>query len=173
MVMLAGAQVMGVSENAAQSPTMEQTLQQQRAADLASDAREKGDASLGAIVFHAASTGCAGCHDPSSLRSPSHDLLASATMVGPDLAIWKRTVDDTHLVNSVLKPSEHIEPDYRSLQVLTADGQMISGVAKGRDADQLTLQVGARAEDVVNIAIDDIEFEKASSVSLMPAGQVN
>ena len=173
MVMLAGAQVMGVSENAAQSPTMEQTLQQQRAADLASDAREKGDASLGAIVFHAASTGCAGCHDPSSLRSPSRDLLASATMVGPDLAIWKRTVDDTHLVNSVLKPSEHIEPDYRSLQVLTADGQMISGVAKGRDADQLTLQVGARAEDVVNIAIDDIEFEKASSVSLMPAGQVN
>ncbi|MEM1070472.1 MAG: DUF6797 domain-containing protein, partial [Planctomycetota bacterium] len=97
---------------------------------------------------------------------------ASAAL-GPNLAQWQRTVDDVHLVESVLKPSDKIEANYRSLQLLTADGRSLAGMLVERDDDRLILQTGILPSDRVEVALDDIEAEKASSVSLMPAGQVN
>ena len=147
----------------AQTATMEEKLLEEPAVVLAADAREKGDPVKGAITFYSPGIGCIQCHDPNGTNA----------LIGPDLAIWKRTVDDEHLVLSVLKPSEHIEPDYLGLLVLMDDGQMVRGVEKSRDEDQLVLRIGAGPEDVVRVPMDEIELEKPSTVSLMPAGQVN
>jgi putative heme-binding domain-containing protein len=145
----------------AQAPALDQLLLAQPRGDLAADAREKGDAARGALLFYSPGLGCIKCHD------------GSATGLGPNLSAWDRPVDDAHLVESVLQPSAKIEPKYRSLIVLTSDGRTLLGVEKRRDEDSLTLQVGVQEADTMVIPLNDVEQERAADVSIMPAGQVN
>ncbi len=147
----------------AQGPSLEQQLLSEPVQDLAADAREKGDATRGAFLFHSPGLGCVKCHG----TSPSE------TSFGPDLASWKKTVDDNHLAESVLQPSKKIDPQYQSLMVVTSDGRTLAGVQRARDQKSLTIQTGVGKTDIVSISLDDIEFEKQTEVSVMPAGQVN
>ena len=147
----------------AQGTALETQLLGESMTDIAADAREKGDSSRGAFLFHSPGLGCAKCH------------VADATekSFGPDLSLWKRSVSDVHLVESVLRPSAKIEPQYQSLTILTGDGRTISGIALKRDQTELTIQSGVANSDVLRISLDDIDLEKTSEVSVMPAGQVN
>lgn len=146
----------------AQGQQMEKALMAEPLADIAADAREKGDPSRGAIVFHSPRTGCAKCHS-----------TTDTTGFGPNLSVWQRKVDDQHLVRSVLNPSAHIEPKYQNIRVLTADGHTLVGLELERTNDKLTLQTGPGSAATVTIATADIEAEKKGEVSVMPAGQVN
>ena len=141
---------------------MEQALLAEPLADIAADAREKGNPTRGAIIFHSPGTGCAKCHS-----------TIDESGFGPNLSIWKRKVDDEHLVRSVLKPSAHIEPEYQNLRILTGDGRTLIGLELERTNENLVLQTGPGEAATVNIAIDDIEAEKKGEVSVMPSGQVN
>ncbi len=49
----------------------------------------------------------------------------------------------------------------------------LPGVARARDQHQLTIQTGVGKTDIISISLDDIEIEKQTEVSVMPAGQVN
>lgn len=147
----------------AQTASLEQELLGERVADLAADAREKGDAARGAFLFHSPGLGCVKCHDPNQ----------SAASFGPNLSSWADKVDDNHLIESVLRPAAKIDPKYRTSILVTSDGKTLTGIQRERDQETVTLQTGAGAADVVTISLDDIEFEKQSDVSVMPAGQVN
>ena len=146
-----------------QRPTLEQQLLAESVSDLAADAREKGDAAKGAILFFSPGVGCAKCHDGDP----------RGRGFGPDLSAWKRKVDDDHLVESVLRPSTKIEQAYQSLMLLTSDGRSIVGIEKERTADAVVVQTGVGAADLVTLDVDEIEAEKRSEASVMPAGQVN
>ena len=146
----------------AQGPQLEQVLIAEPLSDIASDAREKGDPSRGAVIFHSPGTGCAKCHS-----------TAEETGFGPNLSIWKRKVDDNHLVESVLKPSAQIQPEFQNLRVLTTDGRTILGIEADRTVQTLKLQTGPGNAALVKIPLEDIEAEKKGEVSVMPAGQVN
>ena len=146
----------------AQGQVMEKALLAEPLADIAADAREKGNPTRGAIIFHSPGTGCAKCHS-----------TIDKTGFGPNLSVWKRKVDDEHLVRSVLKPSAHIEPEYQNIQVLTADGRTFVGIELKRTNENLVLQTGPSEAATVNIRIDDIEAQKKGEVSVMPSGQVN
>jgi putative heme-binding domain-containing protein len=67
---------------------------------------------------------------------------------------------------NVLRPSEQIEAKYRTQIVQTADGDVIIGVIT-KESDQFV-----ELSDVENkahrVMKEDIEFRKASEVSLMP-----
>ena len=115
----------------AQGQVMEKALLAEPLADIAADAREKGNPTRGAIIFHSPGTGCAKCHS-----------TIDKTGFGPNLSVWKRKVDDEHLVRSVLKPSAHIEPEYQNIQVLTADGRTFVGIELKRTNENLVLQTG-------------------------------
>lgn len=147
----------------AQPASLEQSLLAEPIADLAADAREKGDPSRGALLFHSPGVGCVKCHGEN----------ASQASFGPKLFDWKRQVDDNHLVESVLRPGAKIEPAYRTTVLVTGDGQTISGIVRARDQQHVKIQVGAGPADLVSVSLDDVEFEKRSDVSVMPAGQVN
>ena len=67
----------------AQGQVMEKTLLSEPLADIAADAREKGNPTRGAIIFHSPGTGCAKCHS-----------TIDKTGFGPNLSVWKRKVDD-------------------------------------------------------------------------------
>jgi putative heme-binding domain-containing protein len=145
----------------AQSSSLEQTLLAEPGGDLAADARELGDASRGALLFHLPGMGCVRCHDggPDSL--------------GPDLSSWSRRVDDLHLVESVLRPSARIEDRYRSRLIVTADGRTLAGIERARDSRSITLQTGVTRTELVSIELAEIELDQPSEVSIMPSGQVN
>ena len=73
----------------------------------------------------------------------------------------------------MLQPSKKIDPQYQSLMVVTSDGRTLAGVQRARDQQELTIQTGVGTTDIVSISLDDIEIEKQTEVSVMPAGQVN
>ncbi len=146
-----------------QTTPLEKQLLDEPVADLASDARELGDATRGAFLFHSPAMGCAKCHS----------LNPAAPSIGPNLALWKQAVDDAHLIESVLQPSRTIAPQYQSVTIVTDQGRAITGIERSRDADSVIVHTGAAATDVVTVSIEDIEVEKKSNVSIMPAGQVN
>ncbi|MGI9474387.1 MAG: DUF6797 domain-containing protein [Rubripirellula sp.] len=146
----------------AQGPELERSLLNEPVSDLAADAREKGDAKRGALLFHSPGIGCAKCH-----ANQLEDGF------GPNLSLWRRKVDDYHIVDSVLRPSAHIQPEYRNLRVLTSDGRTFIGIQSERTDRELILKTGPGPTQATRIAINDIEAEKLGEVSLMPSGQVN
>lgn len=146
----------------AQVVSLEQELLAERIEDLAADAREKGDAMHGAFLFHSYALGCAKCHDDS--QTPN---------LGPDLSNWQKTVDDRHLVESVLRPSTKIDDRYRSVVIVTFGGKSLSGIEQRRDDKTITLQTGIAKTEILTVAMEDVEFEKRSDISIMPQGQVN
>ena len=148
--------------NQAQCQQLERDLLSEPLADLAADAREKGDPARGAVIFHSPRIGCIKCHSNTDLSG-----------FGPNLTHWKRKVDDEHLIESVLKPSAKIQPEYQNILVLTSDGRTFVGLEVERTNSRLTLQTGPGEGTRVSIALDDIEAEKIGEVSIMPAGQVN
>ena len=72
--------------NQAQCQQLERDLLSEPLADLAADAREKGDPARGAVIFHSPRIGCIKCHSNTDLSG-----------FGPNLTHWKRKVDDEHL----------------------------------------------------------------------------
>lgn len=157
----------------AQTAALEQQLMDEEPDDLAADARELGDRSRGAFLFHSPGVGCAKCHVATKVVEAGAAETSRDNALGPDLASWKRSVDDRHLIESVLQPSAKIEPDYQSIQVITVDGRPIVGIEVSRNETALTLRTGVGVGDLISIDLEDIDVEKRSDVSLMPTGQVN
>ena len=97
-----------------------------------------------------------------------HRVQGSGRSVGPDMdGIGKRR-SRQELLESILDPSKLIEPKYRSYQVLTTSGQLVSGLLV-RDADA---EVILRSADGKNYRIrkDEIESQRMQTESLMPSG---
>ena len=143
---------------------LEQQLLTERSAILARDARLSGDAGRGAIVFHQPSMACARCH--------KHAGSVRESGLGPALTIWQERPDDEDLVDAVLDPSKKIRKGYESVQVVTSDGRIVSGLVEFDSADQLTLREGPSGRQIA-IRTAAIEERRLDMTSIMPAGLVN
>ena len=153
--------IKGMSADAKPAESMAQTLADANPDQLAADARKLGDAKAGAALFYNATLSCANCHDP-----------ANGPPLAPDLASKRDGVTDRFLVESVLNPSKDIRKEYAQLMVLTVDGVSLMGFKHSETDDTLVLREPASGKEI-EIAQDDIEFTKPSTVSAMPAGLVN
>lgn len=101
-----------------------------------------------------------------------HRVQGEGGSVGPDLSVIARSSDRAKLVNSVLQPSANIGPLYVTHEIKTKDGEIYSGLVSGsKSAGKLTVILA----DTRNIAIDatNVESDRTSDVSLMPAGLEN
>ena len=123
---------------------------------------QKRDLKRGAEMFAAAS--CSKCHRAGGRGG----------VVGPDLTSVSRRFSRLDLLTSILEPSKVIAEKYRSLQVATADGRTLVGqVVVHGDYRSPILRLATdplRPSQVVEIAKNDIEQQKASPVSWMPEG---
>ena len=99
---------------------------------------------------------CLACH---KLNDEGHD-------VGPRLGTIINKPDETILLD-LLDPSGRIEPEYRSYLVITQDGRTFTGILVSESPTSVTLRKEKGASE--SILRKDIEFIKASSVSLMPS----
>lgn len=125
---------------------------------LVSEALQWGDAVRGARVFASDQTACLSCH-----RVGSH-----GGTVGPKLSAMEKQRELPQLVESVFWPDREIEPEFVTWQVLTDEGQILSGYRVDEDERSVTLRDPASGQETV-IARDGIEDEIRGNTP-MPAG---
>jgi putative heme-binding domain-containing protein len=99
--------------------------------------------------------------------------------VGPDLLetrdkIARGEVTREGLVTTLVEPSAEIAEQYRTWIIQDIDGRVHTGVVAERTPEEIRLLANPldQREPIV-IAVDDIEEELQSEISLMPAGLLN
>lgn len=146
----------------AQAPTLQDVFESVDANRIATEARRRGNPQRGAIVFYASAAACVKCHGSGDGQSP----------LGPDLSRLGDGITDVHLVESLLHPSKSIRKGYETIQLLTVDGDVRSGMMVSEDDDRIVLRDAANLQANITVAKGDIEERSRSKVSMMPAGLV-
>jgi putative heme-binding domain-containing protein len=124
---------------------------------LAAEVAAKGDPARGEQVFRRSDLSCLKCHSVSR---------AGGT-VGPDLSAVGATSPAEYVVNSILLPDLAIKEQFVTRVIVTADGQVLTGIVVSRDDVRVTLKDAAGK--LITIPTADIE-EEAEGKSLMPKG---
>jgi putative heme-binding domain-containing protein len=144
-------------------PTLYQQFLKENAAALAKAAREKGDASRGAFVFHRPELLCTRCHTAGEEMGK----------LGPDLAKAGKEATDVYLVESVLLPSKFIKKGFESITITTTSGKVLSGLLAEDRADAVVLRDANQDGKLLTILKKDIDERHNNPLSLMPEGLVN
>ncbi|HVL14440.1 MAG TPA: DPP IV N-terminal domain-containing protein [Gemmata sp.] len=154
----------GVAADPAPAPTppgFARQLLEEPVADLAKAARERGDASRGAVLFFQPFLSCAKCHD-----------AETGTQFGPDLAKPDKGATAEYLIESVLAPSRVIKKGYEPITVRTTDDRTLTGLLVEEKDGTITLADPAGGKRVT-IAADEVASRKVGTQSLMPDGLLN
>lgn len=123
--------------------------------------RHAGDAANGKQLFSDKRTKCDVCHK----------VAGNGGDVGKDLSSISGKFGRPHLIESLLDPSRQIVEGYRTTNVLTEDGKVISGIVKKQSDTRLTI-VDATGK-LHAIRRDQIDQQDVSDVSIMPEGLTN
>jgi len=125
----------------------------------------QGDQKRGKQFFSTA--GCIHCHR----------FAAEGQLIGPDLTAAMRRYSRRDLLAAIVRPSEVIAENYRSVQILTNDGRVITGqMSRGGDFRSPILRIAtdpAHPSRVIEIQKSEITTRKNSRVSWMPDGLLN
>lgn len=162
LVPFAVALAVYLSANTSFAQGLEENLRRNTANQLADEAMRDGDATRGAIVFFQPSMACAKCHAVDESK---------AIGLGPTLTGSKEPLNNAAIVESILDPSKSIRKGFESAQVLTADGQTITGLLVERTEQRTVLREATGKLTTIETA--DIEQFAAQSTSIMPPGQLN
>ena len=130
---------------------------------LAKDAREKGEAARGAILFYQERLTCRKCHEFGKETEP----------LGPDLTKPEKEPTDVFLVESILQPSKEIRKGYEPIIVITDAGKAITGLKVKEDDKELVLRDPNKDGELVTIAKDEIDEQEQSTQSVMPTELIN
>ena len=124
--------------------------------------RPNGSVKNGAKVFR--DSGCIQCHRFGS----------RGTLLGPDLTSVGRRFGTKDLLRSIIRPSEVIADNYRSVQILMQDGRSFVGQPRrGGDYRSPTLELATdpkRPSVTIPIAKNEIAKQQDSEISWMPEG---
>lgn len=102
-----------------------------------------------------------------------HRMGDEGGRIGPDLTTVARRFDDRALLESVLEPSQVIDPKYRHTAYLLDSGQIVEGRPAGVSAKQLKIEIDPLSGETVNIDRAAVEASRPSELSPMPIGLVD
>ena len=74
------------------------------------------------------------------------------------------------MVASLLRPSEKIRPEYRTVRLRLASGAVLRGRVAERSGDSLTLLDINQPGKPLVVALDEVEQERQDDKSMMPEG---
>ena len=114
---------------------------------------QAGHADRGEKLFHSRS--CSQCHGQSQA-------------IGPDLSGVTNRFSREDLFTAIVLPSRDVSPRYQTEQVVTRDGMIRTGMILYEAVDGLVLRDANN--QTYRIEVDDIEFRRTQSQSLMPEG---
>ncbi len=159
---IASCLLLTLTAYSAEPPTLLGKLSQEPLAVLAKDARERGDAARGAILFFQPFFTCAKCHDGDT-----------GTQLGPDIAKTGKEGTAEYLIESVLLPSKVLKKGYETVVITTVDNRTITGLVVEEKTGSITLVDPASGGKRLVLPIAHIEQRSAGKQSLMPDGLVN
>ncbi|MDB4644700.1 c-type cytochrome [Rubripirellula sp.] len=114
-----------------------------------------------------ATAGCIHCHR----------FATDGQVLGPDLTAAMSRYSRRDLLAAVVKPSDVIAENYRSVQILTKDGRVVTGqITRGGDYRSPVLRIATdpnHPSHTVEIQKSDIASRKSSQISWMPEGLLN
>lgn len=147
----------------AQTETLGQILPRVDSVRIAAEARLRGDPLRGAIVFYTSPAACTKCHLTGEGTSP----------LGPDLARLGENVTDAHLVEALLRPSKSIREGFQTVQLLTNNGSVKSGMFVRENERYIVLRDLANLLSEITIEKAEVEARSNSKTSMMPEGLVS
>ena len=117
-----------------------------------------GDAARGRKLFfdEAGAAACAKCHR----------VADRGATVGPELTGVGGTRDTGFIVESILTPAKSIASGYETVLIVTRSGQMVTGIARGEDADAVVV-VDAQGR-TQRVRKNEIDKRVPQTTSLMP-----
>lgn len=129
--------------------------------DIAALIQIQGDAKRGASWF-ADSSGaqCRACHRHSGV----------GVALGPDLDAIGKRLNRVQLLTSLIRPSEQIDPQWRSQTVLLTTGLVVTGLVTSENDPGLIMKT--TDGKLLSLRDDEIESVRENSQSLMPEGQL-
>jgi len=142
--------------------SLQEELSRISSSALAHRARELGDPSRGAILFHEPRLLCTSCH--TNYRQPS---------LGPDLAHAPKDVTSETIVDSLLYPSRTIREGYEQTTIVLTNGARLAGILAHEDKETLSIRDAATGGELTTVPKARISERLVSSQSLMPEGLVN
>ncbi len=107
-------------------------------------------------------------NDERTKCSTCHRVHEKGGQVGPDLSKIGGKFDRPHLIESLIHPSQQIVEGYRTLLVVTEEGQVINGVRHEQDDESVTV-IDANSQRH-KIDLNSIDEQVEVAVSLMPEG---
>ena len=119
-----------------------------------------GDAARGRKIYCREKLQCVKCHR----------IGREGGKVGPNLSTIGVASQPDYIVNSLLEPARNVKEGYNTLVVLTADGQVATGIPVSRTNTELILRTADDKQLTIRTA--DIDEESAGT-SLMPVGLVD
>ena len=165
--------------HAAEPATLVEQLAREGNASLAAASERSGDPRKGAVLFHTQHLTCTKCHAMGTGPSPLGPNLAEVRKAERDPRDRAQPAAGTaaslaeHVVESLLEPSKTIRPEYRTVTILTEEGQSVSGIVVRESPEGIVLRDAADPGRETTIPRSDVEARTESPVSLMPAGLVN
>lgn len=116
-----------------------------------------GDAQQGRKLFlESAGVTCKNCHR----------IGEAGKQVGPDLTTIGKKLDRSQLLESILFPSQRIDPQYVAYLAETSDGRLLSGLLVSRGDAEVVLKDAQ--DNLLRIPAESIERLAPQSQSLMP-----
>ncbi len=138
-------------------PEEQRTRRLGRDVDVHDILRLEGQAAKGRAQFLTSRTlQCRNCHR----------LGRQGRQLGPDLDGIGKKYTRRQLLDSILRPSQNIDPKFMSYLVETTDGRVLSGLLTERSPDELVLKDPQANE--VRIPVDQIDLLAPQQKSLMP-----
>ena len=136
-----------------QLPTEDPRTEQAIKTRLAAYQRAPGTAAMGVQVF---AKHCAACHQ----------IAGKGKSVGPNLdGVGNRGLQ--RLAEDMLAPSRNVDVAFMSTAIITEDGQVLSGIVKPKEGNQVLL-IDRKGQEL-RIDKEDIVERKQSRLSPMPA----
>jgi putative heme-binding domain-containing protein len=130
---------------------------QAEVARIAALVSQQGDAARGEQVFRRGDLSCQKCHAVSQ----------AGGSVGPDLSPVGAMSPVDYIVNSILNPNLAVKEQFVTRRVLTANGEVFTGILVDRDDQKLRLRDAAGKLQVIPT---DVIEQEGEGPSLMPQG---
>jgi putative heme-binding domain-containing protein len=121
-------------------------------------ARREGSAQRGMTVFASQKFACLACHK----------IGRHGGEVGPVLSEIGTAREPWQLVEAVLHPQRHVEPQYQSTRLLTAAGTILTGYVEREDEQTLVLRDASNGQ-LRELPVEEIEARQRGG-SVMPEG---
>ncbi|MFO0939576.1 MAG: PQQ-dependent sugar dehydrogenase [Pirellulales bacterium] len=117
-----------------------------------------GNIAEGKKLFEDQRVGCNKCHG----------IDGTSRSVGPNLNAIGNKFERRDLITSIIEPSRTIAIGFGTTSVVTVDGQVLSGILQR--VTNTNIELLDKENKTIRLALNDIETQKESNVSIMPDG---